>query len=184
MPREARRPKFLWHGNSPEPHTAWAMCDQVYPSTVWYGFEVTELPDPFSPGDYARKLTRTVLHFNGVGSIDLGWIVTGEPAPDFPFAGIALDQVRLGELAANWPVAANVRSADGRGSLWESWRGAHLLLQCTVVGLAYMLAEFRSWPEWSHWLRVHAERWRFTTDGVPIFMLPGQVPMTHALCAR
>lgn len=130
----------------------WPILDDVYPARVAYVLEIDSHPDPFSPNTQ-RLAHRGVIHIGGMGSVDVGWYVTGESPQAAPWVQLFAEPLLLSYFA-DIHATAWERSPPERGLIQPTWASYVALARTTVACLAGHIACAERHPVLSR-LREH-----------------------------
>lgn len=138
MPRRLNVPELLDARAGETAAMVWDFYGDVYPESIAARLDITTHPDPFSPGTQ-RVCHHAAAQLWGLGVVDLGWCVTGEPDPEPAICAVMVDPRLMLTLRDSFGDTEGRDSARGAGVQNNMWRAYYHVVRLTMLGLTVEL---------------------------------------------
>lgn len=135
MPRRVNVPELVPGDRSGHELMIWQFYDECYPSKISAKLDITSHPDPFTPQS-KRVCHHAAVQAWGMGVVDLGWCVTGEPEPEPAVLAVLPDPKLMLCLRDGFGDTTSRRTPKGDGIQNKMWGAYFHIVRLTLLGLA------------------------------------------------
>lgn len=140
MPRQPTVPELLPSSRDYRDLLVWDIWEEVYPRRICAALIIETHHDPFS-GSAERYCHHARVELGGLGVVDIGWHITGEPPPPLPIASADIDPLWLCDQRMRFGGITPGAFQPGKGCVGIAWRRVVEVARLTMVGLAVRVVE-------------------------------------------